>query len=322
MNYTNIAGTGLKVSKLCLGTMMFGSQADKESSIEMMNYAMDNGVNFFDTANIYTHGRSETIIGEALKGRRDEAVIATKVGGGGTSAPNGRGLGRKHILKSVDESLERLQTDYIDLFYMHVPDTTVPVEETIETMNYLIQKGKILYYGVSNFSAWQICGMVEKARAMDLQAPVITETVYNALTRGADEEILPFAREYNIGIAPYNPLAAGLLTGKHKREQPSENSRFSRDEGYKNRYWKEVNFDAIDILEKVAEKYEMSLIELAIRWIITDPVITSPIIGVSKLSQLQQNIEIINKGPLHPDAFAECDSAWALIKGDYFNYHR
>ena len=321
MEYTNIAGTGLRVSKFCLGTMMFGGQTDKESSVEIINCAMDNGVNFYDTANIYNQGRSEIIVGEALKGRRHDAVIATKVGAGMGEMPNRRGLGRKNIMWSVDQSLKRLGTDYIDIYYMHVPDPSTPIEESIETMNYLIWSGKILYYGVSNFSAWQICSTVEKAHAMDLEAPVITETVYNALTRGADEEILPFAKEYKMGVAPYNPLAAGLLTGKHSRQQPTEDTRFAMNPMYKNRYWKDVNFDAVDILKGVAEENGISLVELAIRWVLSNPVITSPILGVSKLSQLQQNIEIVNKGPLAPEVAAECDKAWALIKGDYFNYH-
>ncbi len=322
MEYTNVAGSGLSVSKFCLGTMMFGGQTDEKESIKIVDYALDNGINFFDTANIYTKGDSERILGKALKGKRDNAVIATKVGGPSWEGPNGRGLGRKHVIKSLENSLERLQTDYVDVFYMHFPDPKVPMEETIETMNLLINEGKIRYYAVSNYAAWQICSMIDKAREMKLHAPIMTESVYNLVTRGIDEELIPFLKKYNVGLATYNPLAGGLLTGKHTRERAAESSRMADDKGYKARYWNDRNFDAIDILQKIAKENDMTLIELAVRWSLTNPVVTSPIIGVSKLEQIKQNIELVNKGPLPEDVYKACDEAWAVIKGDYFSYHR
>ena len=322
MEYTNVAGTGLSVSKFCLGTMMFGGQTDEKDSIKIMDYAIDNGINFFDTANIYTKGESEKIIGKALKGKRDGIVLATKVGGPSWEGQNGRGLGRKHVMQSLDNSLKRLQTDYVDVFYMHFPDPKVPMEETIETMNMLMDAGKIRYYAVSNYAAWQICSMIERAREMKLKAPIMIESVYNPLTRGIDEELIPFLRKYNVGLATYNPLAGGLLTGKHTRDHAAENSRMSDDKGYKARYWNDRNFDAIDVLEKIAKENDMTLIELAIRWSITDPVVSSAIIGVSKLEQVKQNIELVNKGPLPEEVYKACDEAWGLIKGDFFNYHR
>ena len=322
MNYTNISGTGLNVSTFCLGTMTFGGQTNEEESMKIIDCAIDNGINFFDTADIYTNSVSETIIGKAIKGRRDDLVIATKVGGPSWKGPNGKGLGRKHIMRSIDNSLKRLQTDYVDVYYMHFPDPDVPMEETIETMNLLINAGKIRYYAVSNYSAWQICSMVEKARQMNMHAPVLTETVYNVITRGADEELMPFLKKYNVGLAAYNPLAGGLLTGKHTRDHAAENSRMSDNKGYRARYWKEDNFDAIDILNKIAEESGMGLLDLAIRWVLTRRELNSAIIGVSKLSQLEQNISIVNEGALPEDVFKKCDEAWALIKGDYFGYHR
>lgn len=321
MENTMLGKTGLHVSRFCLGTMMFGGQTEKKDAIEIIDYAFDNGVNFFDTADIYTRGQSEEIVGEALKGKREEAVIATKVGGMSGAGANGMGLGRKHVLKSVEDSLKRLGTDYIDVYYMHFPDPVTPVEETIETMNLLIDAGKIRYYGVSNFPAWKICSMVEKARAMGLKAPVVTETVYNAITRGADEEILPLAREYGIGIAAYNPLAGGLLTGKHSKDHIADQSRFSLEKGYKMRYCKDGNFDAVEYLKEVAAEAGISVLELAIRWIVSRREITSPIIGVSKLEQVRQNIELLNKGALDPEVLGKCDVAWKMISGDYFNYH-
>ena len=322
MEYKNIVGTGLSVSKFCLGTMMFGGQTNEEDANKIIDYALDQGINFFDTANIYTKGECESIIGKALKGKRDNAVIATKVGGPSWDGPNGRGLGRKHVMKSIDNSLKRLQTDYVDVFYMHFPDPNVPMEETIETMNLLIDSGKIRYYAVSNYSAWQICSMIEKARSMHLQAPVLTETVYNAITRGADEELMPFLKEYGLGLAIYNPLAGGLLTGKHTREHAAESSRMSEDKGYRARYWNDNNWDAVEYLSNVAKDNGMDLLELAIRWSISRPEVSSAIIGVSRIEQLKQNIEIVNKGGLPEDVFKSCDKAWEQIKGAYYNYHR
>lgn len=322
MENTTLGKTGLHVSKFCLGTMMFGGQTEKKDSIEILNYAFDNGVNFFDTADIYTKGQSEEIVGEALRGKRDEVVIATKVGGPSGKGVNGKGLGRKHVMKSIDDSLKRLGTDYVDVYYMHFPDPDTPIEETIETMNLLIDAGKIRYYGVSNYPAWRICSMVEKAKEMGLKAPVVTETVYNAITRGADEEILPFAKEYGFGITAYNPLAGGLLTGKHSKDHIVEKTRFDLEKGYKLRYCKDANFDAVEYLTQVAAEAGISVLELAIRWILSCKEITSPIIGVSKLEQIKQNIELVNKGALDADILAKVDPAWKMISGDYFNYHR
>lgn len=322
MEYTNIGKTELKVSRMCLGTMMFGGQTEKEEAVRIIDAALDAGVTFLDTANIYTKGCSEEILGEALEGKRDRAVVATKVGGPAWEGPDGSGLGRKHVLASVEKSLERLRTDHIDIFYYHFPDHVTPFDEMIETMNELIRQGKIRFWGVSNFAAWEICEMVEHARAAGLQPPVISQSVYNLLTRGADDELIPFLKEYGIGLAPFNPLAGGLLTGKHRREAAAEHSRFSLEQGYRMRYWKERNFDAMDILTGVAEQAGMSLLELAVRWVLSEPAVTSPIIGVSKMEQLVQNVALVEKGPLPEDVRQACDAAWDLLRGDYFNYHR
>ena len=314
--------TDLNVSRMCLGTMMFGGQTAKEDAIKIVHAALDGGINFLDTANIYTKGSCETILGEALEGRRDKVILATKVGGPAWEGPDGRGNGQKHVLASVEKSLERLRTDYIDIFYYHFPDHKTPFEEMIETMNILIKQGKIRYWGVSNFAAWELCSLVEKAKAAGLKAPVITQSVYNMLTRGADEELIPFIKEYNIGLAPYNPLAAGLLTGKHSREKAVENTRFALEKGYRMRYWKDQNFDAVDMLADVAREAGISLLELAVRWLMSEPAITAPIIGVSRMEQLLQNGSLVEKGPLPEDLREKCNCAWDMIKGDYFNYHR
>lgn len=321
MQYNNIKGTGLAVSKMCLGTMMFGGQTNEEESLKIIDYALDNGVNFFDTANIYTGGESERILGQGLKGKRERAIVATKVGGPAYKGPNGSGQGRTYILRSVEDSLRRLQTDYIDVLYMHFPDPKTPLAETIETMTGLVRSGKIRYYGVSNHSAWQLCSMVHQAKESGNIAPVITQTVYNPITRGADDEMLPFLKEYNIGMAAFNPIAGGLLSGKHTREKAAENSRFSNDGGYNRRYWKEKNFDAIDILTEAANELGISLLELSFRWHLSNPMVDSVISGVSKYSQVVQNIEIFSGDPLPKETLEKCNAAWDLVRGNYFNYH-
>ena len=322
MEYTVIPHTDLSVSRFCLGTMTFGGQADKDAALRITDAALDGGVNFIDTADIYTGGRSEDILGDILKGKRDKVILATKVGGPAWDGPDGQGLGRDHILKSIDLSLKRLNTDYVDIYYMHFPDRAVPFEEVAETMNSLIDAGKIRYYGISNHSAWEICSMAEKAKNMGLRPPVISQSVYNVITRGADSELLPFLRAYGIGLAVYNPLAGGLLTGKHQRQRAAEGSRMSDDKGYIARYWKDSNWDAIDRLEEIAAAHGMSLLELSVRWVLSQKDVTTSLFGASKPEHIVQNLELASKGPLDEDILQLCSSVWDSIKGDWFGYFR
>ncbi|MBR5979988.1 MAG: aldo/keto reductase [Oscillospiraceae bacterium] len=322
MQLQNIKGTGLKVSKFCLGTMMFGGQTSKEESIRIIDYALDNEVNFFDTADTYADGLSEAIVGEALEKKRDYAVIATKVRNPKGPLPNQMGLGRKHIMQNVDESLKKLRTDYIDILYLHHPDNDTPIEETIETMTQLVRSGKIRYYGVSNYSAWQCCSFVHKAKEMNCIAPVITESVYNMLTRGIEDEMLPFLRQYNMGLAVYNPIAAGLLSGKHSRSGPAADSRLATNAGYNRRYWKEGNLDAVDELTAIASDAGMTLLELALSWLVSRKEVDSLIVGASKYDHVVQNIGIVSEPKQISDELLQrCDEVWNEIKGNYFNYH-
>jgi Predicted oxidoreductases (related to aryl-alcohol dehydrogenases) len=322
MQFQNIKGTGLKVSRFCLGTMMFGGQTSKEESIRIIDYALDNSVNFFDTADTYTGGQSEAILGEALQAKRDYAVIATKVHNPKGPLANQSGLGRKHIIQNVEESLRKLRTDYIDILYLHHPDNETPIEETIETMTQLVRSGKIRYYGVSNYSAWQCCSFVHKAREMNCIAPVITESVYNMLTRGLEDEMLPFLREYNMGLAVYNPIAAGLLSGKHSRSGPAAESRLATNAGYNGRYWKERNLDAVEELTSIADEAGMSLLELALNWLISRKEVDSLIVGASRFEHVVQNIGIVSEPKEIPaELLARCDDVWNGIRGSYFNYH-
>ena len=322
MEYTLLRGSGLKVSRFCLGTMTFGDQADEETSIRIVHHALDQGVNFFDTADCYTMGQSERILGKALEGRREDAVIATKVTNARGFGPNQSGQGRKHIITGVEESLRALKTDYIDLLYLHHPSGDAPTEEVIETMTNLVRSGKIRYYGVSNYSTWQFCSMVHKAREMHAVAPVVTESVYNLLTRGIEDEMVPFLLEYRLGLTCFNPIAAGLLTGKHRRGNLAENSRLKDNYGYNLRYVNDNNMTAVERLTEIAEGAGMSLLELALQWLLNREAVSSVIVGASKYDHVVQNVALAaEKKPLPPEVFAECDKVWDAIRGHWFSYH-
>ena len=322
MEYTYIKGTGLKVSRVCLGTMTFGDQADEAESTRIVHHALDQGVNFFDTADGYTNGESERILGKALEGRRDYAVIATKVTNPRGFLPNQAGQGRKHVYQSLEESLRSLKTDYIDVYYLHYPDPTTPMEEAIETMTGLVRSGKILYYGLSNYNAWQCCAFIHKAREMGAIAPVVSESVYNLISRSLDDEMASFLLEYKMGLTVFNPIAAGLLTGKHKKGAPAPNSRLADNFGYKLRYFSDANLDAVDEITAIAEENDMSLLEFSLQWLLNRPVVDSIILGASKYEHIVQNIALTaEKKTLSPEAMAKCDELWHSIHGRDFSYH-
>ena len=322
MEYTLIKGSGLKVSRFCLGTMTFGDQADEETSIRIVHHALDQGVNFFDTADCYTMGQSERFLGKALEGRREDAVIATKVTNARGFKPNQSGQGRKHIITGVEESLRALRTDYVDLLYLHHPSGDAPTEEVIETMTNLVRSGKIRYYGVSNYSTWQFCSMVHIAREMHAVAPIVTESVYNLLTRGIEDEMVPFLKEYRLGLTCFNPIAAGLLTGKHKRGALAENSRLKDNYGYNLRYISDGNMTAVEKLTEIAEDAGMSLLELSLQWLLNQEAVSSVIVGASKFDHVVQNIPLAaEKKPLTKETLEACDQVWDAIKGHWFSYH-
>ena len=258
----------------------FGGQADEKESRRIVDTAWDAGINFFDTANVYTETLSERFLGEALKGRRDRAVIATKVRGSMGPGVNDSGLSRKHIMDAVDASLTRLQTDYIDLYQVHSWDADTPLEETLRALDDLVRQGKVRYIGCSNFAGWQL---TKSLWISDVKGLARFETVqprYNLLFRGIEEELLPVCLSQDVGVIPYNPIAAGLLTGKHKRGQPPvPGTRFDLREMYRDIYWYERNFEAVEKLEAIAGKYGHTLIELALSWVLANPAITSRLWG-------------------------------------------
>ena len=322
MEYKILPGTSLKLSQLCLGTMMFGGQTREADSLQIMDYAYDQGINFFDTANTYVQGESERIVGKGLKGRRHDILLATKVRGQMGSGRNDVGLNRRNILAALEASLQRLDTDYLDLYYLHAPDYDTSLEETVETMSGLIRSGKIRYWGVSNFAAWQVADMLAICDKRSYIPPCLTQNVYNALTRGIEAEFLPFLKAHPLGLIIYNPIAGGLLSGKHAFGQPSANTRFANNQEYYKRYWSQENFAAVEKLQAIAEVQKLSLLQLAMKWCAAQPQVTSIITGVSRLEQLKQNIASIEGEPLSAEVLAQCDEVWLSLAGTRFAYNR
>jgi len=322
MNYNNLPGTNLKLSQLSLGTMMFGGQTSEADSLDIMNVAYDQGINFWDTANVYNQGESERIVGKALKGRRDEIFVATKVNGQMGTNPFDRGLSRRNIIASVEASLKRLDTDYIDLYYMHAPDYETKIEESLEAMDTLVKAGKIRYVGVSNFAAWQVADMLAICDKRGYVAPVISQNVYNAITRGVEPELVPFLQAHDLGMAAYNPIAGGLLAGKHQPGNPKGNTRFANNRHYYERYWSEENFRAVEQLMDIAKEHGMTVLELALKWCVSRPSVTSVISGVSRLEQLQQNIEAVKGAQLTAETLEGIDGVWKSLAGTRFAYNR
>jgi len=322
MQYNNLSGTSLKTSLISLGTMTFGDQTNEADSLEIMNYAYEQGVNFFDTANVYSQGESERIVGKGLKGRRDEIILATKVRGQMGENPNNAGLSRRNILSAADASLKRLGTDYIDIYYMHAPDYETSLEESLEAMSSLVKSGKVRYIGVSNFAAWQIADILSICDKRNYISPIITQNVYNPITRGIEIELIPFLKAHNMGMAIYNPIAGGLLAGKHKLGQPAKDTRFANNAAYYDRYWSDENFSAVEKLSKIAKEHDLNILQLAMKWCATHNSVTSIITGVSRLSQLRQNIASVEGELLDLDTMAQCDDVWYSLAGTRFGYNR
>ena len=322
MKYNVLPKTNIKVSSLSLGTMMFGGQTSEADSFAIINYAFEQGVNFWDTANVYNQGESERIVGKALKGRRDKIILATKVGGSMHDGLLDAGLTRHQIISSIEDSLTRLDTDYIDLYYMHMPDHETKLEESLEAMSSLVDAGKVRYIGVSNYAAWQIADMLAICDKMGYTSPIISQNVYNTITRGVEAELVPFLQAHELGMTVYNPIAGGLLAGKHKPGTPLENTRFANNKSYYDRYWSKENFVAVEKLITIAEQHSISILELAMKWCINRPSVTSVISGVSKLEQIKQNIAAIEGDELDQEILDACDEVWHSLAGTRFAYNR
>jgi aryl-alcohol dehydrogenase-like predicted oxidoreductase len=296
--------------------MTFGEQVDEALGVRMVRRALDEGVNFFDTARVYCNGESERILGLGLTGARDNAIVATKV----RFAENG-GLTRRNIMRQVEKSLAALHTDYIDIYYLHAPDRHTPIDETLRAMDDLIRSGKVRYLGVSNFAAWEISDLYWTASLNHLNPPIISQNGYNLLTRITETELVPCLAARRMGMVAFNPLAGGLLSGKYRSGQPQEGTRFALDDMYIGRYWNGENFDAVERLKQVAAEAGMTVAQLALRWCATRPFLDSVILGVSRMEQLEQNLAAFENPELPPAVAKQCDLIWKSLAGTRFNYH-
>ena len=300
MHYTNLGHTGLNVSRLCLGTMTFGLQTEQDVSFQIIDKAAEAGVNFIDTADVYplggdltTVGRTEEIVGAWLKGRRSQFIVATKaVGKMGPNAWN-QGASRKHLLDAIDASLLRLDTDYVDLYQLHSDDPTTPLDETLEALDVIVRSGRARYIGVSNFLAYRLARALGRADVAHLTRFVSIQPRYSLLFRQIERELLPLASEEKLGVISYNPLAGGLLTGKHKRDAAPTEGRFtigSSGSMYQSRYWHEREFNTIEALHGAVRDAGLSLTTASVAWVLANPVITSAILGASRPEQLTDTL--------------------------------
>lgn len=305
MDYVNLGRTGVKVSPLCLGTMNFGPRTSEDDSITMIHEAIDRGINFIDTANFYGQplndgkgqGTTERIVGKALAGKRDRVVLATKVFAQTADYPedpNAYGLSRRHIIAECEQSLRRLNTDYIDLYQLHRPFRhVVPIDETLRALDDLIRSGKVRYIGTSQFPSWQITEAIWTSKELRLNRFVTEQVRYSIFFRGIEREVVPMAQAYDVAILPYSPLAGGILTGKYQRDGTvPEGTRMAYDEWA---YWAksflfEGVFDALDALGDIADQKQCSMSQLALGWAMNQPAITSVIIGPRTMEQLEDNL--------------------------------
>jgi len=301
MSTTQLGGTGLRVSRLCLGTMTFGLQTNEEVSRSILDVAAHQGVNFLDTADVYplggglaTAGRTEDIVGRWLKGKREQFVVATKCVGKVGPAEWDQGSSRKHIFDAIDASLRRLQTDYVDLYQLHSDDPSTPLEETVRALDDIVRAGKVRYVGVSNFLAYRLALALGKADAQRLTRFVSVQPRYSLLFREIERELLPLAREERIGVIPYNPLAGGLLTGKYDgKAPPPEGTRFTLGtaaERYQERYWHQREFATVEALKRTVAEAGLSLTTASVAWVLANPAITSVILGASRPEQLKDTL--------------------------------
>jgi aryl-alcohol dehydrogenase-like predicted oxidoreductase len=308
MQYRKLGNSGLDISTVGIGTNNFGRRMDLNATQKVIHKAIDLGINFFDTSNTYGNQLSEEYIGKTItKDIRKNIIIATKFGMDMGGIPNNIGASRKHILEQVDDSLKRLNTDYIDLYQIHVPDPHTPILETLTTLNDLVRSGKVRYIGCSNFAGWQIAQAMETSRKESLEAFVSNQPEYSMLNRSIETEILPACENYKLGILPFFPLANGFLTGKYKRNQPPPSgTRLSESAESANAYFTSKNFDIIEKLEQLANDANHTVTELAISWLLSNNNVSSVISGATKTSQLEINAKAAD-WDLETDVFDEIE---------------
>jgi aryl-alcohol dehydrogenase-like predicted oxidoreductase len=303
--------------------MTFGSQADQETSSRMAEQCLNAGINFFDTANMYNLGRAEEVLGKALGSRRSQVIVASKVRNRMGDAPDDVGLSRAAIRKALEASLKRLGTDYLDLYYLHMPDYDTPLEETLEAMDEAVRSGQVRYPAISNYAAWQVCDILWISEKRGYKPPLISQPMYNVVARAIEDEYLPFCKRFGISVIPYNPLAGGLLTGKQSRQRgPIEGTRFDKNALYLGRYWHDDYFAAVDELRAVAREAGRSLVELALQWLLSREQVDSVILGASRPEQLAENLKALEGARLDEATLTRCDEVWKRLRGITPKYNR
>jgi len=329
MQHVNLGRTGLPVSRLCLGTMTFGVQCDEAQSHAILDAASEGGIDFLDTADVYplggdgtTVGLTEEIIGRWMRGKRQHYVLATKCVGRMGPEPWNQGMSRKHVLDSIDASLKRLGTDYVDLYQLHWYDPSTPLDEALEALDTVVRSGKARYVGVSNWPAYKLARALGREEVKNLVRIASVQPRYNLLFRTFERDLLPLCREEGLAVIPYNPLAGGLLTGKHRPSAPPpEGTRFTVGSAgaiYQQRYWHQKEFETIEGFRALAEAAGMSMTTLALAWVLANPAVTAPIIGASRPDQLKDNLAALD-APLPADLKAGIDDlshAWRAVDAE------
>ena len=298
MDYRSLGRSGLKVSPLCLGTMMFGDRTDEAEAARIVDSARDAGVNFVDTADAYARGGSERIVGRLLARDRDRWVLATKVGNPMGDGPNERGTGRKWLMQAIDRSLDRLGTDYVDVYYLHKDFLDTPLEETLEAMGDILASGKALHFGVSNFRGWRIAEVVRVCGELGIARPVVCQPYYNAMNRQPEAEILPACHHHGIGVAPYSPLARGVLVGKYAPgEAPPPDTRAGRnDRRMMETEFRPESLAMAQTLKSHAEAKGLTATQFAFAWVLRNRIVTSVIAGPRTLEQWQAYLSAVDCG--------------------------
>jgi aryl-alcohol dehydrogenase-like predicted oxidoreductase len=293
VDYRTVGKTGIQVSSLCFGTMSFGGNADEAASKAMFKQCREFGINFFDTANSYSKGRSEEILGACIADCRDEIVLTTKVSNPMGKDINARGLSRRHLMLEVENSLRRLKTDRIDFYFLHTFDPLTPIEETLRALDDLQSQGKILYPAVSNWAAWQIAKSLGISAKEQLARFELIQPMYNLVKRQAEVEILPLAQDEQIGVITYSPLGGGLLTGKYGVGKKPEQGRLIEQKLYADRYADQMNYEVADRFNAYAKAQGVHPATLAVAWVMAHPGITAPIIGARNVEQLQVSLDAL-----------------------------
>ncbi len=292
MDYRPLGRTGVQVSQICLGTMMFGGRTTEDDSIRIIDYAQECGVNFVDTANVYASNESERIVGRALArdGKRQSTILATKFNFPQGDDVNARGLSRRHVIEACDASLERLQTDWIDLYQLHRSNASVPIDETLRALDDLIRAGKIRYIGCSMFPAWKMVESLWVAKELGLNRFVSEQPAYHMLDRTAEREVIPAAQSFGLAVIPWGPLCGGLLTGKYRSDADVDGARWQGGKDNFGRQATPLAWQVLDLLHEMAREKDCSVSQLSLAWCGSQPGVTAPIIGPRTLEQITDNL--------------------------------